>query len=185
MWKSRDRTPTVRPYHRHTNVNNSINRYGNPNATRAYFDRKSHSHPRLVKQRQLKSQWTRKRKAEILSICIRVFLSIKLGLIVNSNATRCYFDEKSYSHQRLVKQRQLKIQWTRKRKAGILSVSVFSRARDKRTQETFFCWKNNLFLLAAVRKWEMLAATNARWTWVEVKKKSEQGNVRQFSPWNV
>ena len=35
-------------------LNNSINRYGNPNATRGYFGGKSHSHPRLVKQRQLK-----------------------------------------------------------------------------------------------------------------------------------
>ena len=37
-------------------LNASINRYGNPNATRGYFGGKSHSHPRLVKQRQLKSQ---------------------------------------------------------------------------------------------------------------------------------
>ena len=45
--------------------NNSINRYGNPNATRVYFDGKSHSHRRLVKQRQLKS-----RKAEIVSVSV-------------------------------------------------------------------------------------------------------------------
>ena len=37
-------------------LNNPINRYGNPNATGGYFGGKSHSHPRLVKQRQLKSQ---------------------------------------------------------------------------------------------------------------------------------
>ena len=30
--------------------------YGNRNATRGYFDGKSNSNPRLVKQRQLKSQ---------------------------------------------------------------------------------------------------------------------------------
>ena len=62
--------PTVRPHHRHTNVNNSINRYGNPNATRGYFGGKWHSHPRLVKQRQLKSQSRRKRKAEIVSVSV-------------------------------------------------------------------------------------------------------------------
>ena len=62
--------PTVRQHHRHTNVNNSINRYGNPNATRGYFGGKSHSHPRLVKQRQLKSQSRRKRKAEIVSVSV-------------------------------------------------------------------------------------------------------------------
>ena len=62
--------PTVRPHHRHTNVNNSINRYGNPNATRGYFGGKWHSHPRLVKQRQLKSQSRRKRKAEIISVSV-------------------------------------------------------------------------------------------------------------------
>ena len=40
------------------------------NATRAYFDGKSHSHLRLVKQRQLKSQWRRKRNAEIVSVSV-------------------------------------------------------------------------------------------------------------------
>ena len=64
--------PTVPQHHRHTNVNNSINRYGNPNATRGYFGGKSHSHLRLViiKQRQLKSQSRRKRKAEIVSVSV-------------------------------------------------------------------------------------------------------------------
>ena len=62
--------PTVRPHHRHINVNNSINSYGNPNATRGYFGGKSHSHPRLVKQSQLKSQSRRKRKAEIVSVSV-------------------------------------------------------------------------------------------------------------------
>ena len=63
---------TDRPLRRHTNVNNSINRYGNPNATRGYFGGKSHSHLRLViiKQRQLKSQSRRKRKAEIVSVSV-------------------------------------------------------------------------------------------------------------------
>ena len=36
--------------------NNSFHRYGNPNVTQGYFDGKSHSHPRFVKRRQLKSQ---------------------------------------------------------------------------------------------------------------------------------
>ena len=64
--------PTVRPHHRHTNVNNSINRYGNPNSTQDYFGGKSHSHPRLViiKQRQLKSQSRRKRKGQIVSASV-------------------------------------------------------------------------------------------------------------------
>ena len=63
---------TDRPLRRHTNVNNSINRYGNPNATRGYFGGKSHSHLRLViiKQRQLKSQSRRKRKAQIVSVSV-------------------------------------------------------------------------------------------------------------------
>ena len=38
-----------------------------------------------------------------------------------------------------------------------------SRARDKKTKETFFCWKNNNEnFVTAVTKWEMPAATNAR-----------------------
>ena len=48
--------PTDRPSVRTTSIpiqNNSFNRYGNPNVTRSYFDGKWHSHPRLVKQRQL------------------------------------------------------------------------------------------------------------------------------------
>ena len=61
--------PSV-PHHRHTNVNDSINRYSNPNATRGYFGGKWHSHPRLVKQRQLKSQSRRKQKAEIVSVSV-------------------------------------------------------------------------------------------------------------------
>ena len=40
--------------------NNSNNTYGNPNGTRRYF----------VKQRQLRSQWRRKRKAEIVSASV-------------------------------------------------------------------------------------------------------------------
>ena len=48
--------------------NGSINRYGNPNVTRGYFGGKSHSHGRLVKQRQ--SQKRRKWKAEIVSISV-------------------------------------------------------------------------------------------------------------------
>ena len=69
--RSPDRSPD-RPHRRHTNVNNSINRYGNPNATRGYFGGKSHSHLRLViiKQRQLKSQSRRKRKAQIVSVSV-------------------------------------------------------------------------------------------------------------------
>ena len=49
--------PPERPSVRTTVIsmwNNSINRYGNPNATRGYFGGKSHSHRRLVKQRQKK-----------------------------------------------------------------------------------------------------------------------------------
>ena len=38
--------------------------------TRGYFDEKSHSHQRLVKQRQLKSQSKRKRKVEIISVFV-------------------------------------------------------------------------------------------------------------------
>ena len=55
----RNRTPPERPSVRTTGIpmyNNSITRYGNPNATRGYFDGKSHSHPRLVEQKQLKSR---------------------------------------------------------------------------------------------------------------------------------
>ena len=51
--------PTARPSVRTTGMPmliNSINRYGNPNVARGYFDRKSHSHPRLVKQRKQQSQ---------------------------------------------------------------------------------------------------------------------------------
>ena len=36
---------------------NSINKYGNSNATRAYFGGKSHSNPRLVSERQLKKRF--------------------------------------------------------------------------------------------------------------------------------
>ena len=64
---------TVRSTVRTTGIpmhNNSINRYGNPNATRGYSGGKSHSHRRLVKQRQLKIQLRRKRKAEIVSVSV-------------------------------------------------------------------------------------------------------------------
>ena len=63
--------------------NNSVNRYGNPNATRGYFGRKSHSHPRLVKQRQLKSQWRRKRKAEIVSVPVLIMLNRSIVFFTN------------------------------------------------------------------------------------------------------
>ena len=65
--------PLGRPSVRTTGILMSItqiNSYGNPNATRGYFGGKSHSHPRLVKQRQLKSQSRRKRKAEIVSVSV-------------------------------------------------------------------------------------------------------------------
>ena len=42
------------------------NRYVNPNATEVVLE--GNRHPRLVKQRQLKSQSRRKRKAEIVSV---------------------------------------------------------------------------------------------------------------------
>ena len=42
------------------------NRYVNPNATEVILE--GNRHPRLVKQRQLKSQSRRKRKAEIVSV---------------------------------------------------------------------------------------------------------------------
>ena len=58
--------------------NNSINRYSDPNATRGYFGGKLHSHQRLVRQRQLKSQWRRKRNAEIVSVSM---LSKVLSLV--------------------------------------------------------------------------------------------------------
>ena len=42
----------------------------NPNATRDYFGGKSHSHPRLVKQRQLKLNKDEKGKVEIVSVSV-------------------------------------------------------------------------------------------------------------------
>ena len=44
------------------------NRYVNPNATEVILE--GNCHPRLVKQRQLKSQSRRKRKAEIVSVSV-------------------------------------------------------------------------------------------------------------------
>ena len=44
------------------------NRYVNPNATEVILE--GNRHPRLVKQRQLKSQSRRKRKAEIISVSV-------------------------------------------------------------------------------------------------------------------
>ena len=44
------------------------NRYVNPNATEVILE--GNRHPRLVKQRQLKSQSRRKRKAEIVSVSV-------------------------------------------------------------------------------------------------------------------
>ena len=41
-----------------------------PKRNLRFFGGKSHSHPRLVKQRQLKSQSRRKRKAEIVSVSV-------------------------------------------------------------------------------------------------------------------
>ena len=57
-------------------LNNSINRYGNPNGTRGYFGGKLHNHPRLVKQRQLKPIKTKTESGNYF--CIRIVLSIKL-----------------------------------------------------------------------------------------------------------
>ena len=37
--------------------------------------------------------------------------------------------------------------------------------REKKSKEDIF------FVVAAVKKWEMLAVTNARWKWTAVKKK--------------
>ena len=65
-----------RPSVRTTSIsmeNNSINRYGNPDATRDYFGGKSHSHPRLVKQRQLKlnKDENGKRKLILYPCCLK------------------------------------------------------------------------------------------------------------------
>ena len=68
--------PPERPSVRTTGIpmkNNSINRYGNPNATRGYFGGKSHSHRCLVKQRQ------QKRKVVSVSVLCKVLNLDKLS----------------------------------------------------------------------------------------------------------
>ena len=54
-------------------LNYSINRYGNPNITRGYFGGKSHSHRRLVKQRQqrVNKDENRKRKLFLYPCCLK------------------------------------------------------------------------------------------------------------------
>ena len=61
-----------------------------------------------------------------------------------------------------------------------------SRARDNK-KETFFCWKNSMKILYwRWEKWEMIAATNARWKWGAVKKKKwTRTHTTTFPPKNV
>ena len=60
--------------------------------------------------------------------------------------------------------------------AQLLKERQRARARDK-IQLTFFCWKNNMKIFWAVRKWEMLAATTVKMSGSEKKK---QKQVRHF-----
>ena len=75
-WPYTDRPPE-RPSVRTTGIpmkNNSINRYGNPNAIRGYFGGNSHSHQRLVKQRKPKESMKTKTESGTC-FCIRVTLN--------------------------------------------------------------------------------------------------------------
>ena len=56
-----------------------------------------------------------------------------------------------------------------------------SRARYKKQRRHFLLEEQHENFVAAVIKWEMLAATNARWKWAAVKK-SEQEHVYEISP---
>ena len=119
--------PTVLPHHRHTNVNNSINRYGNPNANRGYFGGKSHSHPCLVKQRQLKSQSERKRKAEIGSLSV-------------SSCQQTWNIE-------LEKDREKEKVGSRPAKLNEKKGNRDLEREIKNKGDSFFCWKNNMKIL--------------------------------------
>ena len=120
--------------------NNLINRYGNPNATLGYFGLKSHSQPRLVKQRQLKCQLRRKRKL-FLHPC---YQRIKLKLIVM--ATNLEYGER---------QKKKKEKYREKEKVSGRPAKLTGEKSDReleleiKKKETFFvfCWKNNMKIL--------------------------------------
>ena len=60
-----------------------------------------------------------------------------------------------------------------------------SRPRDKKQKQRrsfFVVGKTTWKFAAEVTKWEMLAATNTRWKWAAVRKKSEREHVTRFPP---
>ena len=125
-----------------------MNRHGNPNATRGYFGGKSHSHRRLVKQRQQKNQQRRKREAEINSLSV-------LSKVLSLDKLSCpqIWNMEQEKHRE-------------KEKVGGWPAKLNEKKGDRNLEKN----KGDIFLLeeqdenfvAAVTKREMLAATNAR-----------------------
>ena len=52
-----------------------------------------------------------------------------------------------------------------------------SRARDKKRRRLIFCWKNNMKFFSGSEKWEILAATNAKWKWAGAQKKLKENTL--------
>ena len=107
-------------------LNNSINRYGNPNGTRGYFGGKLHNHPRLVKQRQLKPIKTKTESGNYF--CIRIVLSIKLRLIFMSTNLE-YREIERQSRKRKCRGQASEAQGEKERQRA--------RARDKKQRRHF------------------------------------------------
>ena len=145
--------------------NNSINRYGKPNATRGYFGGRSHSLRRLVKHKQLKSQWRRKRKAEIVSVSV---LSKLLSLDTLPCPQIWNIEQETDREKEKVGDRPAKLKGDRDLERELKNKGYIFSLEEQ--HETF---------VEAVKKWEMLAATNAKWKWAAVKK-SERENLRHF-----
>ena len=150
--------PSVRPHHRYTNVNDSINRYGNLNATRGYFGGKRHSHPRLVKQRQLKSQSRRKRKAEIVSVSVS-----SCPQIWNIELEKDREKEKLGGRPAKLNEKK--------------GNRDLEREIKNKRKLIFLLEKQHENFLAAVRKWKILAATNIKWKWAGAQKKLNENTL--------
>ena len=113
---------------------NSINRYGNPNATQGYFGGKSHSHRRLVKQRQQKNR-RRKRKAEIVSVSV---LSKVLSLDKLSCPQIWNIEQEKDREKEKVGGRPAKLN----EKKGDRDLK-----QEIKNKGEIFCWKNNMKIL--------------------------------------
>ena len=95
-------------------------------ATWGLFGGKSHRHRRLVKQRQLKTQYRRKRKAEVVTVSVLSKVLLKLRLIVMST----YLEYRERQRKRESRRHASEAQREMERQTA--------RARDKIQRRHFF-----------------------------------------------